>query len=72
MRGVSVATRYHAALKIGRGINLIVVGGPDMAPHTPQGGSERPGGAVALLDHGSHFHSWRRSQSITWRVQIQA
>jgi len=25
------------------------VGGPDMAPHTPQGGSERPGGAVAPL-----------------------
>ena len=55
-----------------------------MAPHTPQR-SERPGepvalldnarpdiGAGALLDHGSHFQSCRRSQSITWRVQIQA
>jgi len=26
------------------------VGGPDMAPHTPQR-SERPGKAVALLDY---------------------
>jgi aminodeoxyfutalosine synthase len=26
------------------------VGGPDMAPHTPPGGSGRPGGAVAPLD----------------------
>jgi hypothetical protein len=26
------------------------MGGPDMAPHTPPGGSERPGAAVALLD----------------------
>jgi len=26
------------------------VGGPEMAPHTPQR-SERPGKAVALLDH---------------------
>src|SRR5713101_6453530 len=25
------------------------MGGPEMAPQTPQGGSSRPGGAVALL-----------------------
>jgi hypothetical protein len=25
------------------------MGGPDMAPHTPQGGSERPGEPGALL-----------------------
>src|SRR5213592_5005111 len=35
MRGVSVATRYHAALKIGRGINRR--GGPRHGPPHPPG-----------------------------------
>ena len=29
-------------------LRIIAMGGPDMAPHTPQY-SERPGGAVSLL-----------------------
>ena len=32
------------------------MGGPDMAPHAPHR-SERPGEAVALLDHRRYFFS---------------
>src|SRR5438094_6134227 len=42
------------------------VGGPDMAPHTPQR-SERPGKPVALLDHGP---SARTAPGNPWRSSI--
>src|SRR3989440_5230848 len=42
------------------------VGGPDMAPHTPQR-SERPGKPVALLDHAP---SARRAPGNPWRSSI--
>jgi hypothetical protein len=44
------------------------MGGPDMAPHTPQR-SPRPGNAVALLDRRT---TARRAPATPWRPSIAA